>query len=406
MTWLAPWALVAGGLGLLGVVAAHLLSRQRPRALALATVRFLPTGMLEATTLQTVPIDRWWMLLRLCVVALLALGVAQPVVTGTKVPARTVLLLDRTLPLDTQRSVLSALTPTDVVVPFDTTAVLLAAPAVTPAVSPSASLSAALGRVLRARDSLAQRSTTMRIAVASRFGPGGIDPATPIVRALIPDSIVVLPVTVAPVAPLERGAIVVRGVGDDPIAATAYLLGGGIAPRGAVVQRGSALTGEDSLAAQNGATVVWWPARVASREPILQAITVASRTWIAALERDSSRSAGMIGRAIGWWADGSPAVRMQTLGRGCVLSLGVSLPTSGDQTLSLGAQAWLAALITACDRDESGVAAAPAWLSAPPRAAQFTSASASLTSAAAPWLVAAALCLALTELLLRRRRTA
>jgi hypothetical protein len=393
-------------LGLLGVVAAHLLSRQRPRALALATARFLPSGMLEATTLQKVPIDRWWMLLRLCIVALLALGVAQPVITGTKVPERTVLLLDRTLPEDAQRAALSALTPTDVVIPFDTMGVLLASPAVTPAVSSSASLSAALSRVLRARDSLAQRSTTMHVSVASRFAPGSIDPSTPIVRALIPDSIEVLPVTVAPIAPRERSPIVVRAIGDDPIAATAQLLGGAVATRGAVVQRGGALTSEDSLAAQNGATVVWWPASVTSRTPILQAITVGSRTWIAALERDSSRAAGMIGQAIGWWADGSPAVRMQPLGRGCVLSLGVSLPASGDQTLSLAAQAWLAALITSCDRDESGVAAAPAWLSAPPRSVSNTAAEASLTSAAAPWLVAAALCLALTELLLRRRRTA
>ncbi len=406
MTWLAPWALAAGGMGMLGVVAAHLLSRQRPRALALATARFLPAGMLEATTLQTVPIDRWWMLLRLCVVALLALGVAQPVVTGTKVPARTVLLLDQTLPQDVQRAALAALTPTDVVIPYDTTAVLLAAPAARPAVSPSASLSAALGRLLRARDSLAQRSITMRIAVASRFGPGSIDPSTPIFRALIPDSIVVQPVTVAPVTPLERGPIVVRGIGDDPIAATAYLLGSSIAPRGAVVQRGNSLTAQDSIAARNGATVVWWPARASSREPILQALTVGSRTWIAALERDSSRGAGTAGRAIGWWADGSPAVRMQSLGQGCVLSLGVSLPASGDQTLSLGAQAWLAALITACDRDVSGVTAAPAWLSAPPRGATATAAAPSLTSAAAPWLVAASLCLALTELVLRFRRTA
>ncbi len=406
MTWLAPWALAVGGVGLLGVVAAHLLSRQRPRALALATARFLPAGMLEATTLQTIPIDRWWMLLRLCIVTLLALGVAQPVVTGTKVPARTVLLLDQTLPREAQRAALAALMPTDVVIPYDTTAVLLTAPAATPVVAASASLSAALSRVLRARDSLVQRSSTMRIAVASRFGPGSIDPATPIIRALVPDSIVVLPVTVAPVAPLARGPIAVRAIGDDPIAATAHLLGDSVAPLGAVVQRGVSLTAEDSLAARNGATVVWWPASASSSAPILQAITVGSRTWIAALERDSRRAAAISGRAVGWWADGSPAVRMQSLGRGCVLSLGVSLPAAGDQTLSLGAQAWLAALITACDRDGSGVAAAPAWLSAPPRGARVAAVATSMSSGAAPWLVAAAFLLALTELILRRRQAA
>ncbi len=406
MTWLAPWALAAGGVGLLGVVAAHLLSRQRPRALSLATARFLPAGMLEATTLQTIPIDRWWMLLRLCIVALLALGVAQPVLTGTKVPTRTVLLLDRTLPLEAQRAALAALIPTDVVIPYDTLAALQAALAATPAISTPASLSAALSRLLRVRDSLAQRSGTLRIAIASRFGLRSIDPATPMIRALIPDSIAVLPVVVAPAVPLARGPLVVHAVGDDPVAATAHLLGDSVAPLGAVVQRGASLTASDSLAARSGATVVWWPARVLAGEPILQAITVGSRTWIAPLGRDSSRSTVAPDRAVGWWADGAPAVAMHSLGRGCVLSLGVSLPAAGDQTLSLGAQAWLAALVTACDRDVGGVAPAPAWLSAPPRDDAVAPAVASMTSGAAPWLVAAALVLALSELALRRRRTA
>ncbi len=406
MTWLAPWALAAGGLGLLGVVAAHLLSRQRPRALSLATARFLPTGMLEATTLQPIPIDRWWMLLRLCIVALLALGVAQPVRTGSSVPTRTVLLLDRTLPLDAQRAALAALTPTDVVIPYDTLAVLQTAPAATPVNAAPALLSTALSRLLRVRDSLARRSGTMRIAIASRFAPRSIDPATPVIRALIPDSITVLPVALAPGAPLARGAIVVRAVGDDPIAATAHLLGDSVAPLGAVVQRGASLTADDSLAARNGATVVWWPARVLAGDPILQAITVGSRTWIAPLGRDGSRSAAPLERAVGWWADGAPAVTMHSLGRGCVLSLDVSLPAAGDQTLSLGAQAWLAALVTVCDREVSGAAPAPAWLTAPPGGEPAVPAAASMTSGTAPWLVAAALVLALVELVLRRRRTA
>lgn len=405
MTWLAPWALGAGALGLLGVVAAHMLSRQRPRAVALATTRFLPSGMLEATTVQTVPIDRWWMLLRLLIIALLALGVAQPVLTGTKVPMRTVLLLDQALPVQAQRSAVAALAPTDVVIGFDTVSTLRAAPEFTPAVAGRSRLNAALGRLVRVRDSLAARSTGLRITIASHFDRTMLDPASAEIRALIPDSIVVMPVTVEPDSGIVRGAITVHADVNDPIAATAQLLGDSVAPSGALVQRGPALTGEDSLAARNGATVVWWPAGTVSGKPALQAITVGATTWIAPFGRDSIMAAGT-GEAVGWWAAGEPAVWRTNVGRGCVLSVHAAVPVVGDQTLSLTAQAWLASLLTTCDRNVRGVPVIPRWLEPPPATRAAVVSQASLTSSAAPWLVGAALALALLELALRPGRKA
>ncbi|MDZ7632608.1 MAG: BatA domain-containing protein [Gemmatimonadaceae bacterium] len=408
MTWLAPWGLMVGALGVLGVLAAHLLSRQRPRALALATARFLPAGMLEATTLQTTPMDRWWMLLRMLIVALLALGVAQPVVTGTRVPLRTVLLLDRTLPADVQTATISALLPTDVLIAFDSTATVwdaAAAGAVTTATAP-ASLSAALGALVRVRDSLANRSTALRIAVASRFSPRSIDPVTAELRRLIPDSVVVVPVVVPQDSVIARAALTVLATGDDPIAATAALLGDSIAPAGARLQRGAALTGDDSLAARRGATVVWWPARESGGSPVLQGITVGDVTWVAALGRDSAARAAPAAAPVGWWADGAPAVWKTVVGRGCVLELDAALPAVGDQTLSLSAQAWLGALVRSCDRDDSGAAAPPEWLAPRPTGVGSSVARASISSAMAPWLLGSALALALLELLLRRRRPA
>ncbi len=406
MIWLAPWALAAGSIGMLGVLTAHLLSRQRPRAVALATTRFLPSGMLEATTLQTTPTDRWWLALRLLVIALLAIGAAQPVLTGQRVSARTVLLLDRSLSDSTQRALLSALAPTDVVIAYDSTATLATPGSLPSGRAQTALLSAALGKLVRVRDSLAAQSTLLRVAVASEFGAKSIDPVTPALRALIPDSIVLVPVQRDTENAIARGPIVVHSVGDDPIAATAHLLGDRIAPAGAIVQRGAALTSADSSAAMDGATVVWWPSVILEGEPVLRAITVASSTWIASLGHDSTMSIAPAGRVIGWWADGTPAAWMRTLGRGCVLQVGAALPVAGDQTLSLAAQAWLAALVTSCDRTPSRIAPAPEWLSPAPPRAQRTLSAASRTSHLAPWLVAAALGFALLELVLRRGRKA
>ena len=197
----------------------------------------------------------------------------------------------------------------------------------------------------------------------------------------------------------------VRYTGDDAIAATARLLGDSIAPAGAVIQRAATLTSADSAAAMGGATVIWWPSALLEGEPVLRAITVASATWIAPLGHEPTAATTRTGRVIGWWADGTPAAWMRTLGRGCVLQVDAALPAAGDQTLSLAAQAWLAALVTSCDRVRSESAPAPEWLSPrPPRAPRALS-TATLTSRLAPWLIAAALALAMLELMLRRGRT-
>ena len=391
---------------MLGVLTAHLLSRQRPRALALATARFLPTGMLEATTLQRVPMDRWWMLLRLLIIALLSAGVAQPVFTGAKVPRRTVLLLDRTLSVDAQRGALASLTESDVVIPFDSTAAVMKPAAVSPAVFPDARLSAAMAALLRVRDSLAAQSIELRIAIASRFSQRSLDPATPTLRALLRDSIVVLPVSVARDTALARGAVRVRATGDDPIAATAQLLGDRVARRGTIIQRAAQLTRDDSAAVDAGATLVWWPTQSIVRVPALQGIIVGAATWIAPLGRDSADAPDRAGRVIGWWADGAPAVWRTNIGRGCLLRVSAAVPTAGDQTLSLAAQAWLAALLTACDQHSAETAQAPAWLSAPATRAVTGDVRDARVSRSAVWLVGAALSLALLELVLRRIKRA
>jgi hypothetical protein len=401
-----PWALGAGALGVLGVLAAHMLSRQRPRALALATARFLPSGMLEATTVQKVPMDRWWMLLRMLIIALLALGVAQPVPEASRVPTRTVLLLDRSLPLDAQRAATAILSPADVMVAYDTTALLSIGAGSPGSRSREGRLSAGLARLVRVRDSLAKGTAQLRVVVASRFASRSLDTVTQTLRAMIPDSITVLPLAVKADSVIARGPITVRAEGDDPIAATALLLGDSVAPAGAVIQRGLSLTDADTAAARNGATVVWWPARTAVGTPALQGLTVGSATWIAPIARDSAADA-TTGRPIGWWADGSVAARADSVGKGCLIDVRASLPSAGDQTLSLAAQAWLAALVTSCDGDGGGVQAPPAWLSPPPpRVVDAPSVEVLRRSSLAPWFIGAALVLALVELLLRLRRTA
>ncbi len=406
MTWLAPWALAAGALGMLGIVAAHLLSRQRPRALALATARFLPGGMLEATTVQRVPQDRWWMLLRLLIVALLALGAAQPVITGRKVPTRTVLLLDRTLPAEVQRTAVSRLGEDDLVLAFDTTATLTPLRTFAAGTSPTASLSAGLATLVRLRDSLALGATQVQVAIAARFADASLDPATPRIRALLRDSIGVIPVTMAPDSNTARVAIAMQADPDDPVRATALLLGDSAAPMRTVVIRRDAISADDAAAAAGGATVVHWPVRTMTAEPALQALTTSGVTWIAPFGRDSTAAPPDCARAIGWWADGAPAVWRRDAATGCILTVRAALPSAGDHTLSLAAQAWLRALVNTCAPDRTGARPAPEWIAPVPSSRTMLVSRQTLSSGAAPWLVVAALALAAVELVLRTVRRA
>ena len=403
MTWLAPWALGAGALGLFGVLAAHLLSRQRPRAIALATARFLPAGMLEATTVQRVPMDRWWMLLRMLIIALLALGAAQPVFTGTRVEQRTVLLLDRTLPVDAQRAALATLREGDAVIAFDTNAALGTLASVAPVQTRRASLSAALARLIRSRDSLARGAHSLHVAIASPFARTSLDPATEALRAMVPDSIRVLQVAAAPdtARPTARGPLIVRAAGDDPIAAVAQLLGDSVAAQGTIIERRDVLTADDSLAATHGATIVWWPARVASRTQSLQALTVVRTTWIAPVAPDTGAPRPAGAHPIAWWVDGSAAAWMMETGLGCRIDVRAALPPAGDHVLSLSAQAWIAVLVRSCERDAGTAGPVPAWLAPPPAVARIIE-EASSVSGVGKWLVAAAIALAALELLLRR----
>jgi hypothetical protein len=344
------------------------------------------------------------MLLRLLIVALLALGAAQPVITGRKVPTRTVLLLDRTLPVAAQRTALTGLAAEDVVIAFDTSAILQPVASVTPLRATHASLSAGLAMLVRVRDSLSLGASEVRVAAASRFASASVDPATERLRALLRDSIALIPVTVAVDSVPPFGPVIVRADGDDPVAATALLLGDSAARVNTVIQRRSEFTAGDVTAAERGATVVHWPAQVTVGTPRLQGITVGGRTWIAPFERDTTMPPPSGARAIGWWADGAPAVWRRDAGSGCLLTVRAALPAAGDHSLSLAAQAWLRALVTACDRDTTGMSAAPEWLAPAPRGGAARTAQQTLASGFAPWLVVAGLILAAVELLVRAVR--
>ena len=86
MTFLAPWALLAGALAAAGLVVLHLVARQRPAAYALPTARFVPDRRTLVSRASRRSRDLLLLALRVILVLSAAAAFARPVLTPRRVP--------------------------------------------------------------------------------------------------------------------------------------------------------------------------------------------------------------------------------------------------------------------------------------------------------------------------------
>ena len=82
MTFLAPWALIVGGLAAGGVVLLHLVARQRPAAYLLPTTRFLPDRRTLVSRIASRPHDLMLLALRTALVLAASAAFAPDPVTA------------------------------------------------------------------------------------------------------------------------------------------------------------------------------------------------------------------------------------------------------------------------------------------------------------------------------------
>ncbi|HET9682929.1 MAG TPA: BatA domain-containing protein, partial [Gemmatimonadaceae bacterium] len=95
MTFLAPWAMLAGVLGAAGLVVLHLVARQRPAAYPLPTARFVPDRRTLVSRISQRPHDLLLLALRVLLVLSAAAAFARPVLTSRRSARARVLVLDR-----------------------------------------------------------------------------------------------------------------------------------------------------------------------------------------------------------------------------------------------------------------------------------------------------------------------
>ena len=417
MSFLAPWALVAGVLAAVGAVLLHLVARQRPAAYLLPTARFIPDRRSLVARLATRPRDLGLLALRVLLLVSAAAAFARPVLAPRRAPLARIVLLDRsaavarpTEALARARALLADGAPMQLVI-FGERAVLApdAAMLLDSLARDSSrgagigSITAALVAARRAAGPLARQADSVELLIISPVAAAQLDAATDSVRARWPGRISLMRVAGAPDS--AANWTLERAVGmEDPLAPALARVRVAASPTAVRLRRGPLDAGDSAYARGGGAVVQWDVADTAP--PRATALLIGDDVVVATLAREPVL---LPGRVVARWSDGAPAAVESALGGGCVRHVGIGVPLAGDLPLRPSFQRAVAALMSVCGGASSGFGR-PADSAV---VARLTGAS-SLASGAAlsmdsrasplvPWLLGLALACALAELAVRAR---
>ncbi len=414
MTLLAPLFLQLALLGMGITIALHFIVTRQPPSSVLPTTRFVPRDTVQVTTVSR-PNDLLLLLLRVLTMLLIGLAFARPVIVADRTPVARIVLADVSNSVnditEVRDSVRGLLRPQDVLVAFDTAAHKLPVGALDTltATHSRARLSAALVRALREASELRARADSIEMVLVSPLRASAIDGATLAIRELWPGPVRIVDVAARTDSAIA-GGVAIRAAADDAIR-LAFANDNGEA--GTRVVRG-VLSADDTAWATRGGTLVHWPVAAAPEGFAPRSITDTvfgvlvgdaalvyplPRPWIA---KDSANVAAR-------WIDGEPAALERSIGSGCIREVAVPVPDRGDVVLR-----------PACARIAQALPAPCAAFVTGPPVDQQTRAAISgngplahrdvilppdnVATPLVPWLLAAALLLALLELRVRRSR--
>lgn len=322
MTFLAPLYLFAGAAAALGVLLLHLIVTREPRSHPLPTARFAPDVTALARPRVVKPRDLLLLALRVLLVLLIGIALAQPIIRPPRRAVSRVVLADRSWAVldsaEVRDSVGRIAQSGDTVIPFD-----------------SSGVSPALILGLRAATALRQGSDSLELVVVSPLLAGQLDDATDSIRALWPARIRL--VRVAGRAGSDAAPVVeFDGPSDDPLR---LALESRIAPGAASVRvvRGQLGAGDSAFAG----VLVHWPAigdrgsegsAVGSRRSAIDAVMTDGVVVVAPWARpESPRDSGIV---IARWMDGAPAAIERATAAGCVRTVMIPVPARGDLMLT------------------------------------------------------------------------
>lgn len=434
MSFAAPLFAWVGGALALGVVALHLLAWRRPPASPLPTARFAPDAPVRTVSRALTPTDLVLLAVRVLVIVLVSAALAGPRFPSRVQEPGRVIVVDRSYGLEGWASIdrvaRSVYRSGDALVVFDSAAREVRNPTLDSIVATSPTsqfggMSAAMVAAIRAANELQRVRDSVEILVVSPFGSDALDAATASIRRVWPGTVRTMRAG-APRSDTTRSRTPdVRARSDDAVSAALALHGA--APVGAVrVVRDSTTARDTAWARQGGAVVVWprgpaqdegWQARVVPDT----AFGVTVNSLVSGSSASPARSATVVapfvrraapppGRVVARWDDGQPAATEIPLGAGCMRSVAIIVPPTGDLALTPAFRRFATQLAGPCRGVHAWVAAPDSVVStvlstagardgAPTVSAVDTTRS---DSSIARWLLAAALTALVAELLVRR----
>lgn len=382
MTFLAPAYLYAAIAVALATVALHFIATREPRAVLLPTARFVPAAETHALVRTSHFSDPWLLALRVLLVLLIGAALARPVRLPQRERVARVILADLSAAVasgaEVRDSVRALFRPGDAVVAFDSSARQSLAPDSLGARAPHAggSLSTALVRAHAAASRIRAGTDSIELVVVSPLSPAELDRASARIRGAWPGRARLVPVSVA-TARAANPAVVTWTTNARPPRAIV---------RQVVDTVGAVVAGNDVVVA-----------------PFARRWTYAS---------DSLRGAAVVAR----WEDGEPAaIEWDTPGPdgdACTRSVAIPVDSTGDLVLRPEFVRLRARLLGTCGAPAAvvssvasmSVASMIAGTGALAPAGAFPAVR-STASTIAPWLFAAALVVAVAELVVRRRRS-
>lgn len=382
MTFLFPGFLMAAGAVSLGVVVLHLLITQQPKSEDLPTVRFVPDVPARSTSLAIKPSDLWLLLLRIIAIMLIGAAFAQPRLTPAHQSVARIVVVDASRSVgNLQELVDSARVYTAgaaAIVFSDSVAYEVDPVSIGDSLASLAgrstsvrrsSLTPALITAMRAGARVREQADSIEMVVISPFVGESRDAALGSVRELWPGSIRPVYVTAASggdAAALPAEIVWVDGTNSDLWEAREQV---------------------DTVGAVRADDVV----------------LVSSFTRNYQLRSDLDSNSRVFAR----WLDGEPAGVETITPTGCVRSLALTMPSGGDVAMRPDFIRLQSKFSEPCGQNRDFTALsddAMLEISGPAHLASVSDVNPKVTKMTplVPWLLAAALVLALFELWYRR----
>jgi hypothetical protein len=271
-------------------------------------------------------------------------------------------------------------------------------------------IGAALIAAQRAASGLRERADSLELVIVSPFAAEELDASTDSIRKLWSGRARIIRIA-SRADSITTPALDVKALPADPIQITA-----GFARR---IGRSNAILVRDgsSVEPSDGKVVIEWPASGRPRGAIprqrpdtIGGVVAGYDLVVSPFERkwtyppDSIRSATVAAR----WIDGEPAAVEWPSADGCVRSAAVSVASTGDLVLQDDFARFVAALSAECEASRALRPADAASIDRLEGAGGLASRDTfrprgDVRSSIAPWLIAAAIVLAILELFVRRR---